>query len=293
MKGYKVFNPDWTCREFQYEVGKTYEHDGELRVCGGGFHFCEKAVDCFNYYSFDPNNKVAEVEAVGDVLTDGDKSVTNKLVIVREVEWSELLSIVNTGKENTGCRNSGDRNSGYYNSGDRNSGYYNSGDWNSGNGNSGYYNSGDRNSGYYNSGDWNSGDGNSGDWNSGYGNGGNGNSGDWNSTNHSSGVFNSKEEKINLFNKPSEMTLAEFRNSEYARALRKGFYLTEWIYHEDLSEEEKSEKTKTCGGKLITKSYKQAWMDKWEATSDEDRQIIMSMPNFDAEVFCEITGIRV
>jgi hypothetical protein len=258
MKGYKVFNPDWTCREFQYEVGKTYEHDGELRVCGGGFHFCEKAVDCFNYYSFDPNNKVAEVEAVGDVLTDGDKSVTNKLVIVREVEWSELLSIVNTGKENTGCRNSGDRNSGYYNSGD-----------------------------------WNSGNGNSGDWNSGYGNGGDWNSGDWNSTNHSSGVFNSKEEKINLFNKPSEMTLAEFRNSEYARALRKGFYLTEWIYHEDLSEEEKSEKTKTCGGKLITKSYKQAWMDKWEATSDEDRQIIMSMPNFDAEVFCEITGIRV
>jgi hypothetical protein len=293
MKGYKVFNPDWTCREFQYEVGKTYEHDGELQVCGGGFHFCEKAVDCFNYYSFDPNNKVAEVEAVGDVLTDGDKSVTNKLVIVREVEWSELLSIVNTGKENTGYRNSGDYNSGDYNSGYCNSGDYNSGDYNSGDRNSGYYNSGYYNSGYYNSGYYNSGDRNSGYYNSGDYNSGDRNSGDYNSTNCSSGVFNSKEEKIIMFNKPSEMTLREFRNSKYAKALCKGFYLTEWIYHEDLSEEEKSEKTKTCGGKLITKSYKQAWMDKWEATSDEDRQIIMSMPNFDAEVFCEITGIRV
>ena len=228
MKGYKVFNPDWTCREFQYEVEKTYEHNGSLEVCGSGFHFCEKAVDCFNYYSFDPNNKVAEVEATGDVLTDGDKSVTNKLVIVREVEWSELLNIVNTGKGNTGNSNSG-----------------------------------------------------------------NNNSGDWNSTNYSSGIFNSKEEKIIIFNRPSEMTLSEFRNSKYAILLRKGFELTKWINYEDLPEHERNEKTKACGGKVITKSYKQAWKDKWDATSDEDRQIIMSMPNFDAEVFYEITGIRV
>ena len=233
MKGYKVFNPDWTCRGFQYEVGKTYKEEKSIKPCQSGFHFCEDANDCFNYYSFDSNNKVAEVFAHGEIKNDGDKLVTDKLEIVREISWSELLTIVNTGKGNTGRMNSGN--------------------------------------------------GNSGNWNS----------GDWNSTNHSSGVFNSKEEKINLFNKPSEMTLAEFRNSEYARALRKDFELTKWINHQDLPEEMQSEETKVCGGKLITKSYKQAWADKWEITNEADRKIIKSIPNFDPEVFYEITGIRI
>ena len=57
MRGYKVFNNDWTCRDFQYEVGKTYKHDGKISLCGSGFHFCEKAVDCFNYYGFSSENK--------------------------------------------------------------------------------------------------------------------------------------------------------------------------------------------------------------------------------------------
>ena len=39
VKGYKVFNPDWTCSGFQYEVGKTFEHDGNIEMCGSGFHF--------------------------------------------------------------------------------------------------------------------------------------------------------------------------------------------------------------------------------------------------------------
>lgn len=64
MKGYKVFNSDWTCRDYQYEIGKTYEIAESPKCCKVGFHFCEKLVDCFNYYSFDPNNKVAEIEAI-------------------------------------------------------------------------------------------------------------------------------------------------------------------------------------------------------------------------------------
>ncbi|NMA16453.1 MAG: hypothetical protein GX935_04285, partial [Erysipelotrichia bacterium] len=77
MKGYKVFNPDWTCNDFQYKVGKTFEMEGEVIMCRRGFHFCKKATDCFEYYEFDPNNKVAEVEALGDVETEGNKSCTN------------------------------------------------------------------------------------------------------------------------------------------------------------------------------------------------------------------------
>lgn len=63
VKGFKVFNPDWTCnpngKPFQYAVGGTYEEDVKPMVCDRGFHFCEKAADCFNYYQFNPENKVA------------------------------------------------------------------------------------------------------------------------------------------------------------------------------------------------------------------------------------------
>ena len=63
VKGYKVFNPDWTCRGFQYEVGKIFEEDVKPSCCDRGFHFCEKAADCFSYYSFNSENRVAEVIA--------------------------------------------------------------------------------------------------------------------------------------------------------------------------------------------------------------------------------------
>uniref|UniRef100_UPI00334086EB DUF7666 domain-containing protein n=1 Tax=Tissierella praeacuta TaxID=43131 RepID=UPI00334086EB len=127
IKGFKVFNNDFTCRGFQYKVGQTYEHDGNIELCGSGFHFCRKASDCFKYYMFDSNNKVAEVEALGLVESDDNKSVTNKIRIVRELSWHEVLDLVNSGKNCTGRDNSGN-----WNSGNRNSG-----DWNSGNRNSG------------------------------------------------------------------------------------------------------------------------------------------------------------
>lgn len=105
IKGYKVFNPDWTCRGFQYEVGKTFKHDGNIEMCGAGFHFCQKARDCFDYYRFDNRNKVAEIEAIGRVETSGNKSVTDEIKIVREIPWQELLTIVNEGNDCTGFCN--------------------------------------------------------------------------------------------------------------------------------------------------------------------------------------------
>lgn len=117
IKGYKVFNPDWTCRGFQYKVGETFTHNGNIKMCGRGFHFCRKASDCFNYYRFNSENKVAEIEALGDVETQGDKSVTDVIRIVREIEWHELLTIVNEGTDCTGLCNTGDRNTGDWNTG--------------------------------------------------------------------------------------------------------------------------------------------------------------------------------
>ena len=60
VKGYKVFNPDWTCRGFQYKVGESYEMDKEPIACERGFHFCERLEDCFNYYDFEHMEKQQE-----------------------------------------------------------------------------------------------------------------------------------------------------------------------------------------------------------------------------------------
>ena len=290
VKGFKVFNPDWTCnpngKPFQYAVGGTYEEDVKPMVCDRGFHFCEKAADCFNYYQFNPENKVAEVLALGEVDTDGTKSCTNKIQIVREIPWAELLEIVNTGKGCTGLCNSGDCNSGDCNSGD-----WNSGDCNSGNRNSGDCNSGDCNSGNRNSGDCNSGNRNSGDWNS-----GDCNSGDWNKCNFSNGCFNTVSPKIYLFNKPSEWTYGDWLNSEARYLLNQipGDVL-EYIYLSDMTNEEKAAhpEAETTGGYLKILDNSECAVIWWRGLSDRQKAVITAIPNFDKEIFKQITGIDV
>ena len=295
VKGFKVFNPDWTCnpngKPFQYAVGGTYEEDVKPMVCDRGFHFCEKAADCFNYYQFNPENKVAEVLALGEVDTDGTKSCTNKIQIVREIPWAELLEIVNTGKGCTGLCNSGDCNSGNRNSGDWNSGNRNSGDCNSGDCNSGNRNSGDCNSGDCNSGNRNSGNRNSGDWNS-----GDWNSGDWNKCSFSNGCFNTVSPKIYLFNKPSEWTYQDWLNSEARYLLNQipGDVL-EYIYLSDMTDEEKAAhpEAETTGGYLKILDNSECAVIWWRGLSDRQKAVITAIPNFDKEIFKQITGIDV
>jgi hypothetical protein len=296
MKGYKVFNPDFTCRGFQYEVGKTYEEDVVPNVCEVGFHFCQKLADCFSYYDFNPNNKVAEIEALGDIDVGDNKCCTNKITIVKEIAWQEVLEIVNTGKGDTGLRNSGNHNSGNCNSGDRNSGNCNSGDWSSGDRNSGHCNSGDWNSGDCNSGNRNSGNLNSGDWNSGDCNSGNCNSGDWNKTSFSSGVFCTEQPKLIMFNKPTEITFAEWRNSRACRLLNRiDLRPTEFIWPRNMTDEEKvaHPEWETTEGYLKKLDTSECCHDWWMNLSMEEKCAIKNMPNFDAGIFKEITGIQV
>ena len=283
MKGYKVFNSDWTCRGFQFEVGKVFEEDVTPVCCDRGFHFCTKASDCFRYYDFNPDNKVAEVEALGDIDTQDDdsKCCTNKIHIIREITWQEVLDLVNLGKACTGLCNSGNRNSGNRNSGNRNSG-----DWNSGNRNSGDCNSGNRNSGNRNSGDWNSGDCNS----------GNRNSGDWNKTCFSNGCFNTESPKIFLFNKPSDWTYQDWLNSDARYILMDcPSNVLSWIWEDDMTDEEKEQHPEysVTGGflKHIEKETgRQMW---WDGLSDRKKTIVMNLPSFDKGIFKEITGIDV
>ena len=255
VKGYKVFNPDWTCRGKQYTCPGKFEEDVELSVCSRGMHFCKKAADCFDYYSFDPENKVAEVVAYGEIVEEGDKCVTNKLEIVRKIPWTELLELVNTGK---GC----------------------TGNWNSGD-----HNSGNRNSGNWNSGDWNSGDWNSGNWNS----------GDWNSGDYSSGCFNTTNPKIFLFNQPSEWTYRDWINSQARDIMCRIELNVKWIQKGDMTEEEKTAHPdyEVTGGYLKKVDNKEVCQTWWDNLTENERNIIKSIPNFDADIFKEITGIEV
>ena len=296
VKGYKVFNPDWTCKGKQYTCPGTFEEDVNPSVCNVGMHFCKNAADCFRYYGFDPNNHVAEVIAHGTVAEDEYKCATNKLEIVREIPWAEVLEIVNTGKACTGRCNSGNRNSGNRNSGNWNSGDWNSGNWNSGNWNSGDWNSGDFNSGNRNSGNWNSGNWNSGDWNSGNRNSGNRNSGDWNATSFSNGCFNTVSPKIYMFNKPTDWTFERWFNCRARRLLNDiDDCQLEYVYLSDMTDEEKAAHpdAKTTGGYLKERTTADNARKWWAGLSADDRNVILSLPNFDAAIFKEITGVDV
>ena len=264
MKGYKVFNPDWSCREMQYKVGASYEMDDKPVVCNRGFHFCIKASDCFKFYDFNSQNKVAEIEAYGDIDQEADSSkcCTNKIKIVREIPWDEVLRIVNEGRDCTGLANTGN-----WNTGNRNTGNRNTGNWNTGNRNTGSRNAGDMNTG------------------------------DWNKVSYSSGCFNTDEQKMIMFNKPCDWTLRDWFDCKAKRLLdqipKKVAHI--WVQLSDMSDEEKivHSTCKTTGGylKILDESKcAQLW---WNVLPEEYKQVILALPNFDADIFEECTGIRV
>ena len=246
VKGYKVFNSDWTCRGKQYSCPGTFEEFVSPSVCNVGMHFCKNAADCFRYYDFDPNNHVAEVIAHGTVAEDEYKCATNKLEIVREIPWAEVLEIVNTGKACTGRCNSGNRNSG----------------------------------------DWNSGNRNSGNWNS----------GDWNATSFSNGCFNTVSPKIYMFNKPTDWTFERWFNCRARRLLNDiDDCQLKYVYLSDMTDEEKAAhpEAETTGGYLKERTTADNAWTWWAGLSADDRNVILSLPNFDAAIFREITGIDV
>ena len=271
VHGFKVFRPDWTCdptgyNPKQYTCPGKFEEEGELDVCGHGMHFCQTAADCFNYYSFNSENKVAEVIAYGEVRTEGDKSCTDKLEIVREIPWDEVLRIVNLGKNCTGRCNTGDWNTGDWNTGDCNTGDCNTGNRNTGN----------RNTGNRNTGDWNT--------------------GDWNKSSFNTGCFNTEEQKILLFNKPSDMTYRDWYESD-ARWLLNQIPkdVVEWIWSDNMTDEEKEQhpEYKTTDGYLKVLDESECGQIWWGSLSDRQKNIIKAIPNFDAEIFFQCTGIRV
>lgn len=200
----------------------------------------------------------------------------------------------NTGDSNSGNENSGSRNSGNKNVGSYNSGSKNNGDKNIGSNNNGHKNSGDYNIGSNNSGSCNVGDYNSGNYNAGNHNSGHYNSGDWNSTCNENGCFNTKRSTINMFNKPSNWTYFDWEFSEARKILDKmPTNEVEWVWNLSENEKKRHPEAEVTQGILKKTRKSQRRQHWWNNLSDEDKKTIMDLPNFDREIFREITGIVV
>ena len=301
--------------------GKWTPKIGNIVACERGYHVTE-------YWNMWYNGgcRVFECEADG-VVMDDVVGVVNKVVCQRVRLIEEMVPAIdtesntgsyntgdyNTGDCNTGSYNTGDRNTGHHNTGDHNTGACNTGDHNTGNYNTGGCNTGDRNTGGCNTGGCNTGDCNTGDCNTGYRNTGscntgnrntgnystgehntgnrntgnrntgdrntgdcntghynagryntgNYNTGSWNICDRSSGFFNTVNDTINVFNRPCEIATWEAANKP------------SFIYFGPVG------------------TYKKSWRKAYDSASDRDKSLLVKLPNFDADVFYEISGIMV
>ena len=113
---YKGFDKDLKCRDFQYEVGKDYEQDGNIKCCEKGFHACEFPYDVFSYYAPGRNNRYCTVTLSGEMdKKDGDSKVASSKIhieteiglvgiikagvkfIFDKVNWKDYSAATNTG----------------------------------------------------------------------------------------------------------------------------------------------------------------------------------------------------
>ena len=87
MKGYKA-TKNMKCLNLTYEIDKTYSIN-RLEICSTGFHFCQKMEDVLNYYNYDDDFILLEVEALGETITEDDKTVTDCIKIIRVIPKEE------------------------------------------------------------------------------------------------------------------------------------------------------------------------------------------------------------
>ncbi|HAG3415872.1 TPA: hypothetical protein G8034_002887, partial [Salmonella enterica] len=91
---FKGFKQDLTCRGFQFEIGKTFEHEGKVRACSSGFHSCEYPLDCFSYYP-PAESRYAEAVAEGDVSREdgGDSKIASASITIKaELSVHQLVT---------------------------------------------------------------------------------------------------------------------------------------------------------------------------------------------------------
>lgn len=146
---------------------------------------------------------------------------------------------------------------------------------------------GDRSTGNYSTGHRSTGDWSTGDWSTGHRS-----TGDWSISNYSTGHFSTIDYSgFGAFDKPCTP-------EEWASATKPTFIhfdMTEWVSSENMTDEEKelNPAYTTTGGYLRVYNYKDAWAKAWAGATDEDKELLYKLPNFDADVFKKISGIDV
>ena len=91
---YKGFDKDLKCRGYQYEVGRTYEHEGRVEACASGFHACENPMDVWGYYGPADGNRFARVTLSGELSreTSDGKIAGGKITIDAELRLPDIIA---------------------------------------------------------------------------------------------------------------------------------------------------------------------------------------------------------
>ena len=89
-KGFKATNLDMTCRNFQFELGKTFLHQGTIEPCRSGFHFCKHIEYIGSYYN--PNCRIFEVESGENTINDYEKLVTDEITLIKEINYIQFVN---------------------------------------------------------------------------------------------------------------------------------------------------------------------------------------------------------
>jgi hypothetical protein len=150
-------------------------------------------------------------------------------------------------------------------------------------------NTGDCNTGDCNTGDCNTGDRNTGNCNTGDRNTGNWNTGYWNTGNCNTGYFNTNEPFVRMFNKDTNKKREDLSFPSFLY-----FDLTVWVSHDMATNEEKKahkQEIEVCGGFLKKLDYKEAFRISWNKASLEEHKKLFALPNWNNEIFKEISGI--
>ena len=94
IKSYKGFDKNLKCRDFQYEIGKEYEMDGEIKVCSRGFHACESPLEVFDYCPM-IGSRFCEVEQDGNISKEdrGTKICSSKITLKAELKLADMINL--------------------------------------------------------------------------------------------------------------------------------------------------------------------------------------------------------
>ena len=94
ITSYKGFDKNMKCIGFQYEVGKEYEMDGEIKCCKQGFHACKSPMEVWDYYDM-LNSRFAEVEQSGkiDKEENSTKVCSSRIKIKAELKLADIINI--------------------------------------------------------------------------------------------------------------------------------------------------------------------------------------------------------